>query len=403
MRIKAAFLVTRNSSGGIGIGDSIVIMFDDYDEAEDRMKCIVIDGGYSGTAKVLRDYLGGENISVIDLVVATHIDDDHVNGLAKFFKDYVEDDGPIKVLNYWGPAPKSYTPVTITEFLAFLPDAAELKIDDLTFVSQGVASNEELWESAKKCVGENHIRHPSVAGSGGLPALFKSVKIEILAPEEQVASTQLRSSGLAAAALGETFVSEAVIDLAEEGLRAKIAEAAKESDHTANNQSIVFRLTPLDRSGRELPDRSFLFPGDAGIESWNSMIDNSPGLLKARYLKVSHHGSVTGTNEAVLSAVRPDYGIICAGKNKHGLPDGPVLKLMQDKGVKIICTGRNPKVKKKAKKDKAKDTLCASKDYKSHCPRWDGTREIEDPVVFEFDTERPLGAGAASSCGNTWP
>jgi glyoxylase-like metal-dependent hydrolase (beta-lactamase superfamily II) len=96
VRLKAAFLVTRDGEGKIGIGDSIVITFDDEGDGP-RKKCIVIDGGYSQTAKVLRSHLDEDGIATIDLIVATHIDDDHINGLRKFFDDYVEDNGPFKV------------------------------------------------------------------------------------------------------------------------------------------------------------------------------------------------------------------------------------------------------------------------------------------------------------------
>jgi len=149
VRVKVAFLVTRDGKGGIGIGDCIVITFDDKDDAS-RRKCIVIDGGYSKTAKVLKSYLDGENITTIDLVVATHVDDDHINGLKAFFADYVDENEPIKVLNYWGPEPKRPDPITISEFIAFLPDVNDLEVKELSFISQSVDSNEELWESAKK-------------------------------------------------------------------------------------------------------------------------------------------------------------------------------------------------------------------------------------------------------------
>ena len=396
MRFKAAFLVTRSGEGVIGIGDCIVIAFDDKSVAG-RMKCIVIDGGYSQTEKVLKSYLDGEGIAIVDLVVATHIDDDHINGLKAFFAKHVENDGPIKVLNYWGPAPKGYEPVTITEFLTMLPEVNDLGIAELSFNSQSVDSNEKLWESAKRCIGEDHIWHPSVEGSGNLPDLFESVRIEILAPDKQVPSLDIKSAGVAARALEEALLSDAAIDLNDKRLRNTILRAAKESDRTANNQSIVFRLTPVDDDGREIRNFSFLFPGDAELESWNRMIQGDAGRLTATHLKISHHGSSTGTSEAVLDAVRPKYGIICAGKNKHGLPDGAVFKLLQEKNVKIICTGRNPDTG---------DIPCARRAYRNKCPRWDvaRSREIENAVIFEIDTNQLPAATlpAARFCRNDW-
>jgi len=397
MRLKAAFLVTRDGKGEVGIGDSIVITFDDYDGAA-RNKCIVVDGGYSQTAKVLRSYLKNEGIATIDLVVATHIDDDHINGLRAFFRDYVEKRPDFKVLNYWGPAPKQYEPVTITEFLALLPDVADLRIDELSFISQSVDNNEELYEFAKQCVGEGHIWHPSVGTAGNLTKLFGSVKIEILGPDRQVASAELESAGVAAQGLGDALLTEEVIDLEDMTVKDKITAAAKESDRTANNQSIVIRLTPINAKGNEFSDGSFLLPGDAENESWERMIEADRGSLRARYLKVAHHGSQTGTNEDILDAVKPEYGVICGGKNKHGLPDGPVLTMLQDKGVKIICTGRNP--------EPPPDVHCCEPAYQALCPRCDAAMGagLETPVVFEIDTDPPPGAPpqAMRTCGNSW-
>ena len=396
VRVKVAFLVTRDGKGGIGIGDCIVITFDDKDDAS-RRKCIVIDGGYSKTAKVLKSYLDGENITTIDLVVATHVDDDHINGLKAFFADYVDENEPIKVLNYWGPEPKRPDPITISEFIAFLPDVNDLEVKELSFISQSVDSNEELWESAKKTVGEAHMWHPSFEGRDSLPTLFSGIKIEILGPDRQVPSLELKSAGAATRALEKALLSDAQIDLRDAGLKKMILKAANEIDRTANNQSIVFRLTPRDAAGGEIPSFSFLFAGDAEIESWTTMIERDKGSLKAEHLKISHHGSATGTHEEVLTAVKPQYGIICAGENKHGLPDGGVFKLLQNQNIKIICTGRNPK---------EKIIPCAKPKYQAKCPRWDKVkcREIKDPVVFEFDTDLLLGAVSSPQlfCENDW-
>ena len=67
-------------------GDSILISFDD----KGKNKNILIDGGYGSTYKnVIKD----EIIKIknrnecIDLLIVTHIDDDHINGIIKFIED----------------------------------------------------------------------------------------------------------------------------------------------------------------------------------------------------------------------------------------------------------------------------------------------------------------------------
>ena len=106
MIIKIAFLTTIDNKGNPQIGDCIVITFNE----DQRKACIIVDGGYGSNKKVLKNYLENENVEIIDLMVASHIDDDHISGLKAFLNDYVlEKDGKnnkFELRNYWGPASK---------------------------------------------------------------------------------------------------------------------------------------------------------------------------------------------------------------------------------------------------------------------------------------------------------
>ncbi len=56
--------------------------------------------------------------------------------------------------------------------------------------------------------------------------------------------------------------------------------------------------------------------------------------LESEVLKVGHHGSKTSTAETFVSAVRPLYGIISAGKdNSYGHPHKEVTDLLENQGV----------------------------------------------------------------------
>lgn len=65
--------------------------------------------------------------------------------------------------------------------------------------------------------------------------------------------------------------------------------AASQSNHIVNNTSVVLLL--------EWRGRRLLFPGDAEIESWTKMWENTDSELSkpVNFLKVSHHGSHNGT------------------------------------------------------------------------------------------------------------
>ena len=62
-------------------------------------------------------------------------------------------------------------------------------------------------------------------------------------------------------------------------------------------------------------------------------------MADADILKVSHHGSKSGTGAAFLSAVRSRYALIAGGDNGRGLPDGETLSRLAEAGVLVYNTG----------------------------------------------------------------
>lgn len=58
---------------------------------------------------------------------------------------------------------------------------------------------------------------------------------------------------------------------------------------------------------------------------------------ECQVLKVSHHGSRTGTNEKILDAIRPEYAVIQVGKNnRFGHPHKEIMKMLEDRGIKVF-------------------------------------------------------------------
>lgn len=57
------------------------------------------------------------------------------------------------------------------------------------------------------------------------------------------------------------------------------------------------------------------------------------------YIKVPHHGSKNGLTRKLLEASMPEVAIISAGKNnRYGHPHEEILKMLNDKGIKIFRT-----------------------------------------------------------------
>lgn len=97
----------------------------------------------------------------------------------------------------------------------------------------------------------------------------------------------------------------------------------------ANNNSAVLKLT--------FSNTSFLFTGDAELESENDMVVN--GNLKSTVLKVGHHGSSTATSPSFLKVVSPSYAVISCGENNtYGHPHAETLDKLTSAGVSIYRT-----------------------------------------------------------------
>jgi len=56
------------------------------------------------------------------------------------------------------------------------------------------------------------------------------------------------------------------------------------------------------------------------------------------YLKLSHHGSKTGTDAFTLDNFMPKLAIISVGKNNYGHPNKEVLNLLKERSIKTLRT-----------------------------------------------------------------
>lgn len=71
--------------------------------------------------------------------------------------------------------------------------------------------------------------------------------------------------------------------------------------------------------------------GDLPKEMLESLIEKD-----CQILKISHHGSKTGTNEQILDFANPQVAIIQVGSNNFGHPHKEVLDLLESKDIKIL-------------------------------------------------------------------
>ena len=96
-----------------------------------------------------------------------------------------------------------------------------------------------------------------------------------------------------------------------------------------NDYSIIIKLT--------VGNKTFLFTGDAPT---NAILDANPGHIDV--LKLSHHGSRTGTNEQLVHRLSPTYAVLSyALDNSYGHPMQSVLNALHKHSVEVWGTGAN--------------------------------------------------------------
>ncbi|MEG8947286.1 DNA internalization-related competence protein ComEC/Rec2 [Rosettibacter firmus] len=107
----------------------------------------------------------------------------------------------------------------------------------------------------------------------------------------------------------------------------------KNSIVSSNERSGVIKLV--------YGNTSFLFTGDINSKVERLFVIKYQDFIKSNVLKVSHHGSRTGTSEIFLNYVKPDYAIISAGvANRFYHPHIEVLDRLKKRNIKIHRTDK---------------------------------------------------------------
>jgi len=288
-------------------GDSILISF--HDEQNGTTRNIFIDGGprntYSKKPKTLKNELEqikhrNENV---DLLVITHIDDDHIGGILRLFE---YEDGNLDIIKkFWfnsGELISSFFDTPIDKSRECL---LALKSNPNLSVGQGISLEGFL---KKTNCWERQVIHTGCETT----RLFGS-NITILSPNLE-GLKKLNNKWQKEE--GEVDLSGDYCDY-KIPISELITRPFKEDGSVPNESSISLLL--------EYKGKKILFLADSHpsvvAKTLRDLKYSSRNKLEVDLVKVSHHGSKKNISPELLELIKCNNFLISTNGSKHGLPD----------------------------------------------------------------------------------
>lgn len=288
----------------VGNGDAILVEVPDENCREGRF-VMLIDGGSNENAEYeetaterirAAEYLEQKGIGHIDVMVCTHIHEDHTCGLLPVAKKWLPGE-------LWQPFPmetifmmkylwmKAETE-SGNKFIAALNDFHELT----TYVKEN--GGKVLQKTP--FMGRSERVDKSMEGE---PLIAEGVSVKVLGPS--------------AAALERE--NEWMKELYGEGH----TELLPEMDRYMNSASLLLRFT--------CGGKSFLFTGDTEKDCYKDCMEK----IRADVFKVGHHGQENSLSREVLQAVSPKAAVICVSSDRrYESGSHVVLQMLAEAGVR---------------------------------------------------------------------
>ncbi len=312
--------VEVNNGGSTKSGDAIAMRFTAPDRGEPAV--VVIDGGFSSVGEELAEHVEAYYGSTkVDLVISTHPDSDHINGL-------------IKILEM----------CEVRELMMHLPWKHDGRADQLGNYEKIV----ELYDLAVARGVQVTEPFTGEARFGGA--------LNILGPSEEFYEAQLAEAVSSPEALSLS-ASGAFGAVATQVLKAGKrvlervrsffpAETLSDSDETsARNKMSVVTLVQADGA-------RFLFTGDAGIPSLEGAVDqyeSTIGSFESNPLELfqaPHHGSHRNLGPTILDRIlgqeHSPYGstnaVISSAKLSEKHPSPKVTNALGRRGARVAAT-----------------------------------------------------------------
>lgn len=175
--------------------------------------------------------------------------------------------------------------------------------------------------------------HPHADHIGGAAKVLKNYKVETVILPNAVNTNYTFENMMDAIEQEncEVIEGKAGISFSLGDTKVDLLAPVYEDDSNLNNTSVVAKVT--------YGEVSFLFTGDAEIESESAMLLTDEDALDADILKLGHHGSSTSSSWDFLNAVSPEIAVAsCGYENEYGHPHREVVSRLGELNVPLYRT-----------------------------------------------------------------
>lgn len=284
----------------VGEGDSCLLSIDGPQGEQN----VLIDAGLPDKGATVLDYINQHTSGNLSMVIATHLDEDHIGGLETVMRGARFLRNAEFVLNV-PPALKTHWPSRRRDLERYG------SVKRVKRVMSALDSVRSLCTLANQ---RGLIQSEALQGRSWH---YGGVTITVLNPTASRLASAWEDSRL------DTYIQSGW----EQGFVEAIESLSEAPETSPENDSSI--VLDVNYNG----ENCALLASDAGA----AVLREVTAGKRYRILKVPHHGSKTGLDEDLVKQLNPRYAFVPVGQNSFGHPCIEILDMLRNRGAITYC------------------------------------------------------------------